>query len=445
MQIFLSHSSKLKPLVREVKKNLPTHLNSWIDEEKLLFGDRIAASIEATIKSDTDYVLLFIDDHAATSEWVRKELEWTLQAEKRQNRTILLPIVIEKEAFEKIDNVEIQNRKYIHLNNFLESSVYSLSESISSELFALVCRDMNRLGHPRPQTPLDKITGAETLLRTQAAIIQKTVFPHREPNPISKEKLLDVVNSYNEDLIAGDEFEAILASIVQRNLIPGLNYDGFEAFLIEEHASWKSELHHQRKEQIGRKAVGLIHNGMKVILDAGSTTEEIGHLLCKKIENRAITKVTIATTSVNIADMISDCCVKMGFDDDFSAVRLFIPGGQIRPNTQAIVPAYDKRSRQIIKLAENLEGFDIGFLGVNGVDAHLGFTTHGNAEAENKKDIIEVSNTSVIVGDSSKIGVTLECKFADFEDDICFVVDDDQTNESLQCIVKTYANKIMLA
>lgn len=78
MQIFLSHSSRQKPLVREIKKHLPAHLESWLDEQKLLFGDSIPQSIESTIQSDTDYVLLFIDDYAVASSWVAKELEWTL-------------------------------------------------------------------------------------------------------------------------------------------------------------------------------------------------------------------------------------------------------------------------------------------------------------------------------------------------------------------------------
>jgi hypothetical protein len=57
-------------LVREIKNGLPEHLGSWLDEEKLLFGDSIPQSIESVIKSDTDYVLMFIDEHAAASHWV---------------------------------------------------------------------------------------------------------------------------------------------------------------------------------------------------------------------------------------------------------------------------------------------------------------------------------------------------------------------------------------
>ena len=84
MQIFLSHSSKQKPLIREIRKNLPEHLESWIDEEKLLIGDDISASLQSAIKVETDYLLIFLDAHAASSTWVAAELRWALQAEKDQ-------------------------------------------------------------------------------------------------------------------------------------------------------------------------------------------------------------------------------------------------------------------------------------------------------------------------------------------------------------------------
>jgi DeoR family transcriptional regulator of aga operon len=245
--------------------------------------------------------------------------------------------------------------------------------------------------------------------------------------------------------LTDDEFEAVLSSVVQRNLIPGLAYDGFEAFLIEEHSSWKAQIQHKKKEIIGRRAASLIQNGAKIIIDAGSTTEEIARIMIKKIENRLLNKLTVATTSINIGDMVSDCCVKMGFDDEFSAIRLFIPGGQVRPNTQAIIPAFGNGPRQILTLSDALGGFDLCFVGVNGVEANAGFTTHENLEAANKLDMINVSKTRVIVGDSSKVGLTLDYKFADFDDKISFVVDDDQDNAELQFIVSQHKQKIILA
>jgi len=60
MKIFLSHSNKHKPLVREIKSYLPEHLNLWLDEKELLIGDNISTSIQKTIQAETDYVVFLL-------------------------------------------------------------------------------------------------------------------------------------------------------------------------------------------------------------------------------------------------------------------------------------------------------------------------------------------------------------------------------------------------
>jgi DeoR/GlpR family transcriptional regulator of sugar metabolism len=444
MQVFLSHSSRQKPLVREVKRNLPEYLNLWIDEQKLLFGDNIPVSLEATIKSDTDYVLVFIDQYAMASTWVANELKWALEAERIHNRTILLPIVIDEDAFQRLANVELRNRKYLSLEDYSEASIRALSDAITSELFALVARDLQNLRTAKPKAASSAISSADALIHANAALIQEAVFPHRRTNPISVQALRGAVNSKSAGQLSSDEFESILSTVIHRNLVPGLYFDGFELYLVEEHSLWKSEVHHAKKERIGRKVSTLIKNDMKIFLDAGSTTREIASIISKKIETHVLTKLTLATTSIHIANVISQCCVTMGFDDTFSAVQLLVPGGRVRPATQAIV-SVDVDHSQILRLADFVGGFDMGVIGVNGVDSDGGFTTHDNAEVLNKVDIMRVSRTRLLAGDSSKIGIVLEEKFAVFSDDIQFVVDDDPNNAKLRTLLECHKDKIILA
>ena len=212
MQIFLSHSSKQKPLIREVKSYFPSHLNAWLDEEKLLFGDSVPKTLEETIKRDSDYVLLFIDRNAAESGWVYKELHWALQAEKDSERIILLPIVVEDEALGKMLSDEIKDRKHLRLDSFRSDGVKTLAERIVTELFALICRDMQELRSPTPRsrTIINAIANTDQLLRAQASMIQKAVFPHRRANPISKEKLAEVIRTIGEMNISDAEFDTIL-------------------------------------------------------------------------------------------------------------------------------------------------------------------------------------------------------------------------------------------
>ena len=73
-----------------------------------------------------------------------------------------------------------------------------------------------------------------------------------------------------------------------------------------------------------------------------------------------------------------------------------------------------------------------------------GFTTHANVEFLNKIDIIQSCNIRLLAGDSSKVGIVLEEKIADFSDDVKFVVDYDEKNEKLVQIVEHYKDKVVL-
>lgn len=445
MRIFLSHSSRQKPLVREIRTHLPSFLATWLDEDHLLFGDDIAGCIRDAIAVEADYVVLFLDQSAAQSQWVHREVAWALEAERQSGRTFLLPVLLEKLDLTEISGFDFRARKYLQLQDFQESSVLALGKGLGDALFALVCRDMQRLHNPEMRTAFSKIRESDALLHQQAALLQRVVFPHRAVNPITIERLLGVVNSHNRELLQIEELDEIITAVIQRNLIPGLSYDGDVAFLVEEHAQWKRELHHDKKERLGKKAAALVANGAKVMIDAGSTAEEIVRVLCKRIENRLITRLTVATTSVNIADMISDCCVRMGFDDDFSAVTLLVPGGRIRPNTQAIVPLGRREQSDLRTIADEVGGFDIGFVGVNGIDTEGGFTTHANAERWNKADILAACERRFIVGDSSKVGIVLEERFASFADDVRLVIDDDPEHLGLADLKSQFPDKLILA
>ena len=91
-KIFLSHSNRQKPLIREIRRHFPEHIDTWIDEKQLLIGDDLEASFERQINENSDFVLLFLDDDAARSSWVKKEIFWALSAESNKKRTILLVV-----------------------------------------------------------------------------------------------------------------------------------------------------------------------------------------------------------------------------------------------------------------------------------------------------------------------------------------------------------------
>jgi hypothetical protein len=66
MKIFVSHSRRDKALIREIASHLPTYIRPWLDEEQLLFGMNLEASIRTSILSDANYVITFFCLGAAT-------------------------------------------------------------------------------------------------------------------------------------------------------------------------------------------------------------------------------------------------------------------------------------------------------------------------------------------------------------------------------------------
>ncbi|MCL2873492.1 MAG: TIR domain-containing protein [Defluviitaleaceae bacterium] len=443
MKIFMSHESHHKPLVREIKNSFPNHILGWIDENNILIGDNLSNVLEKAIKSDVDYVLLFISELAAKSKWVKQEVEWALKKERELSRVFVLPILIDDISLEEYFP-EMSSRKYIKISNFSEGAIKHMANDISSELFALICRDLKRYHEPKLIKPTQAIEEAESLLTIIASLIRKAVFPHRQENPISISSLKELISHNSEIALSDLEFENILNLITQRNLIPGLSYDGYELYLIEEHSSWKNELNHKQKVMVARKASSLLKNDMYIYLDAGSTTKEIANIICKKVEMRSLSNISIATNSIEIANIITTCCVSMGFDDRFSSVKLYIPYGQVRTSTQAIVPI-DNDQNILTNLSSVRDEFDVGFIGLNGAHIDSGITTHSNDEVGCKISALNLSKRKVFVCDDSKFGISLESKLADYDDDFTLIVNSNPSNTYLEEIKKIIPNKILFA
>ncbi len=154
MRIFLSHSSRDKPLIRELRSNLPQHVRAWIDEDDLLFGENIESSLKNAISLESDFVIIFIGRESVRSEWVKKELRWALRHEKKIGRTFVLPVLLDEELWEQVEPKEFRSRKYLLCTDFSEAGVRAFSERLKDELFAWVSRHLDVARESRPNTPI---------------------------------------------------------------------------------------------------------------------------------------------------------------------------------------------------------------------------------------------------------------------------------------------------
>jgi len=139
MKIFLSHTSRDKPLVREFRTGLPAFLRSktWLDEDNLLWGDALAGTLKTTIQTKVDFLVIFLTRQALDSAWVRQELEWATAREGELKRTFVLPILIEDVPNDDLPDY-FKHRRYLKLSDFEHESVIALANDATMELFQLI-------------------------------------------------------------------------------------------------------------------------------------------------------------------------------------------------------------------------------------------------------------------------------------------------------------------
>lgn len=150
MRIFLSHRSRDKALVREFKDQLPRFLDTWLDEESLSWGESFPAKLKSTIQSGVDFLIIFLDKDALSSEWVRQELEWALAREKELKRAFILPIMLDDVPSEQLPT-GFPERLQLRLSDFSRASVEALAERATLALFKLVAESFSSLQLEMPR------------------------------------------------------------------------------------------------------------------------------------------------------------------------------------------------------------------------------------------------------------------------------------------------------
>ena len=117
--VFVSHSSKDKPIVRDLISRIERKFDVWIDEKKIIAGDSITNQINKGL-TNSDAILLCLSQNSISSKWVQKEYSFALHKGLR-----LIPI--------KLDNCIVppilMDIKYL---SFYENETDCVEEIIKS-------------------------------------------------------------------------------------------------------------------------------------------------------------------------------------------------------------------------------------------------------------------------------------------------------------------------
>ncbi len=141
----------------------------------------------------------------------------------------------------------------------------------------------------------------------------------------------------------------------------------------------KRQKHSELKQRLGRAAAALIKDDERIILDSGTTTEEVAANL------REHKNLIVMTNGLNIALELSQV----------DKVEVMMTGGTLRKKSMSF---YGAQAEQALKHYQ----FDKVVLGVDGFDLKTGLSTHFEAEATLNRLMCEVAREVVVVTDSSK-------------------------------------------
>jgi DeoR family transcriptional regulator, aga operon transcriptional repressor len=145
---------------------------------------------------------------------------------------------------------------------------------------------------------------------------------------------------------------------------------------------YRSARHGEEKLRIAREAATRVSEGTAIGLTGGTTTTEVARALV------ATPRLTVVTNSLNIA---SELAVRPN-------LKLVVTGGVARAESYELVGPLAEAALAGLNL-------DLVLVGVDGISARAGLTTHHEIEAHTNRALIDRASTVIVVADSSKLGV----------------------------------------
>ena len=154
---------------------------------------------------------------------------------------------------------------------------------------------------------------------------------------------------------------------------------------------YRHEHSRDAKRAIAREAVRRLPGGAHVIgLTGGTTTSEVAKFLSDRSD------ITIVTNALNIA---MELVLR-------PRIKLVVVGGVSRPQSYELVGPWAEQMLAPVNIGTS-------FVGVDGIDAAGGITTHDENEARTNRAMISRSQRVIVVADGSKVGRLTLARIAD--------------------------------
>ena len=163
----------------------------------------------------------------------------------------------------------------------------------------------------------------------------------------------------------------------------------------------------QEKRQIGMEAAKLITPNDSILIASGTTV----HAFAREI--RAQEHLTVITAALKVTNILAQ-------QKEIDIIQL---GGFVRNSSLSVVGSYAE---------EMLSNFSCSklFMGVDGIDLNYGLTTTNVMEAQLNRAMMNASQKTIVLADSSKFGRRGFGKICDL-DNIEQIITDDKINPAI--------------
>lgn len=172
-------------------------------------------------------------------------------------------------------------------------------------------------------------------------------------------------------------------------------------YIGDRHVNEKEKQAVSEKQAIGRLAASLVKPHDSVLMASGTT------ILFTAKELMEARDITVITASVSVASMLSQ-------NRHIDVVQL---GGIVRESSVSVVGSFAEDMLQYFNCSQL-------FVGADGVDLEFGVTTTNMMEANLNRLMMEASQQTILLADSSKFGKKGFSKICDIEKVDRIITDD---------------------
>ena len=170
--------------------------------------------------------------------------------------------------------------------------------------------------------------------------------------------------------------------------------------------------HREAKATVARKAAEILPKGPLTLgLTGGTTTHLLARLLAERVD------LTVVTNALNIA---AELALR-------PRLKLIMTGGVSRTQSYELVGPIADQALAGLNMA-------VAVVGVDGISARGGLTTHDEIEANTNAVMIRRADKVIVVADGSKIGRICLAGIAPVTDVSCLVTDDSADEAGLDAI-----------